>query len=260
MKFIDISKYNTIKDWAALAKTGYSIMIRIGYRGYGSGKIVLDPMAITFMKECKTRKIPFGLYFMSQAITENEGIEEATFAANYAKQYGAILPIAIDCEDGDGTAKVVRADGLTKEQRTRIAISFCDTVNRLGFVGAVYSSTSWYVNRLDVNKLLGYKLWVAQYATKCTAKHRVDAWQYTSYGSVDGISGRVDISENYSFLPTVKKENPYPAPKRILKRTTPMMRGDDVKWLQFELGMPEKDIDGIFGDDTNKRYKNYLGF
>lgn len=54
--------------------------------------------------------------------------------------------------------------------------------------------------------------------------------------------------------------NTYPAPTRILKLTTPYMKGEDVKWLQFELGMDDEDIDGIFGPGTNKKYKTYLGF
>jgi len=54
--------------------------------------------------------------------------------------------------------------------------------------------------------------------------------------------------------------NPYTPPKRILKLTSPMMTGDDVKWLQFELGFDDKDIDGKFGNNTNKAYKQYLGF
>lgn len=41
--------------------------------------------------------------------------------------------------------------------------------------------------------------------------------------------------------------NPYPVPTRVLYRRTPMMRGNDVKWLQHELGIA---VDGIFGNDT----------
>jgi hypothetical protein len=46
-----------------------------------------------------------------------------------------------------------------------------------------------------------------------------------------------------------------PVFSRILKRTSPMMRGEDVKNLQTLLlaaGYSPKGIDGIFGDNTNK--------
>ena len=257
MKFIDLSKYNVVTNWKLVKANIDAVMIRAGYRGYGSGKVTIDAKAEEYCAACKDNGIPFGLYFMSQAITEAEAEEEALFTVEMAKKYGATLPLIIDSEDGDGTAKVVRADGLSKDLRTKIVNKFCLACNLQGYQSGVYASTSWFVNKLDVSKLLSLKLWVAQYASKCTAAHRVDAWQYTSHGTIPGITGRVDVSYDYNFIK--KKTNPYPAPKRILKRTKPMMTGDDVKWLQFELGMPEKDIDGIFGDDTNKRYKNYLG-
>lgn len=258
MKFIDLSKYNVVTNWKLVKANTDAVMIRAGYRGYGSGKVTIDAKAEEYCAACKANGIPFGLYFMSQAITEAEAEEEALFTVQMAKKYGATLPLMIDSEDGDGTAKVVRADGLSKDLRTKIAVKFCLVCNLQGYQSGVYASTSWFVSKLDVNKLLSFKLWVAQYASKCIATHRVDAWQYANDGIIPGISGRVDVSIDYSFLK--KKVNPYPAPTRILKRTTPMMNGDDVKWLQFELGMAEKDIDGKFGDATNARYKKELGF
>ena|GEM_PF-4065234 len=48
--------------------------------------------------------------------------------------------------------------------------------------------------------------------------------------------------------------NNYPEPRRLLKKTVPCQRGEDVKWLQCELVyhgfLVRKDIDGIFGKDT----------
>jgi len=48
--------------------------------------------------------------------------------------------------------------------------------------------------------------------------------------------------------------NPYPVPTRNLKRTSPMMNGNDVKWLQYELGIT---VDGKFGDDTKRAVLAY---
>lgn len=48
--------------------------------------------------------------------------------------------------------------------------------------------------------------------------------------------------------------NPYPVPTRILYRKTPMMYGNDVRWLQTELGIK---ADGFFGNDTKKAVLNY---
>lgn len=55
--------------------------------------------------------------------------------------------------------------------------------------------------------------------------------------------------------------NPYPVPERLLKRTIPMQRGNDVKWLQWELVdanlLAGNGIDGIFGDRTLAALKTY---
>lgn len=51
--------------------------------------------------------------------------------------------------------------------------------------------------------------------------------------------------------------NTYPAPTRVLKKGT---RGDDVKWLQWELkhrGYPVGDIDGIYGTKTEQCVKGF---
>ena len=54
--------------------------------------------------------------------------------------------------------------------------------------------------------------------------------------------------------------NPYQVPTRTIKLTSPMMNGDDVRWIQYHLirlgFLPEKNsngksnIDGIYGNDT----------
>ena len=119
-KVIDLSKYNTVSDFGAVASNVDEVIIRAGYRGYGSGKVVQDAKFVEFALACKEKGIPFGIYFMSQAINVAEAEAEAQFVATFADQYGATLPLFIDSEDGDGTPRVVRADGLSKEDRTEV--------------------------------------------------------------------------------------------------------------------------------------------
>lgn len=244
--YIDLSKYNRVEDWRAVAANVEGIILRVGYRGYGSGKIILDPMFETYAKACYNYRIPFGLYFMSQAITPMEGVEEADFSLNYAEKYNATLPIFIDSEDGDGTARVVRADGLTKMARTDVCDFFCRTVKNCKHKAGVYASTSWFEHNLDVSRLNDYLFWVAQYGPKCTAKHRVDMWQYTSKGSVPGIKGNVDCSILYGFPNPNFREN-------IVRTLKSGDEGTDVKQLQSVLNLKYNaglKIDGYFGPRT----------
>ena len=58
----------------------------------------------------------------------------------------------------------------------------------------IYASTSWLNNNLDMKKLSGYRVWVAQYNDTVTYKGSYWCWQYTSSGKVPGIKGRVDLN------------------------------------------------------------------
>lgn len=248
--YIDLSKYNKVTDWKAVSQNVEGVILRVGYRGYGSGKIVIDPVFESYAKACYNYNIPIGLYFMSQAITPIEAVEEADFSLNYAEKYNASLPIFIDSEDGDGTAKVVRADALSKEDRTDVCEYFCQTIANSRKRAGTYASTSWFVNKLDVKRLDKYLLWVAQYAPECTAKHRVDMWQYTSNGTVPGIQGRVDCSILYGF----------PAPSKVttIRTLKKGSIGSDVKELQSKLNLKYNcglKIDGIFGANTEAAVK-----
>lgn len=199
-KIIDLSKYNTITDWNKVKNSVDGIIIRCGYRGYTSGKIADDAKAAEFAKQCNAHGIPFGVYFMSQAITSQEGQQEADYSCDFADKYGATLPAFIDSEDGDGTSRNVRADGLPKQVRTVVMQAFCDRVKERGRNAGIYASESWFNDRLNYDAIKKYLIWCAKYGantgSKCTTVKldKYDMHQYTSKGSVPGISGNVDIS------------------------------------------------------------------
>ena len=48
-------------------------MIRLGYRGYGTGRIVTDTYFETNLKGALENDIEVGVYFFSQAINEEGG-------------------------------------------------------------------------------------------------------------------------------------------------------------------------------------------
>ncbi len=213
---VDLSKYNTVTDWNAVAQNISGAFIRCGYRGYVVGVISEDNKYRMHAEQCKAVGIPFGVYFMSQAITEDEAREEATYAVNMAKAYGATLPVFIDSEDGDGTAKDVRADGLSQDQRTAVVRAFCEQVRALGLQAGVYASENWFQTRLHYDMVKEHLIWAAKYGVNDGSAHdkpaleRVDIWQYSSRGSVTGISGNVDVNECYldikAVTPTQQKQ------------------------------------------------------
>lgn len=200
---IDVSKYNTASDYAAAANSIDGVIIRAGYRGYGSsGTLVKDP---SFEKHYNgfAGKTKIGFYFFSTAINEAEAIAEADYLYSLIKGKQCDFPIYIDSEYSN-SAHDGRSDSLTKSVRTAIAIAFLDRCKELGYKAGVYASDSWYNSNLNLSQLQakGYSIWVARYSSGETPKYvsNYDMWQYTSSGTISGMSGNVDISHCYNDI------------------------------------------------------------
>ncbi|MDD3429712.1 MAG: GH25 family lysozyme [Oscillospiraceae bacterium] len=193
---VDVSKYQGNIDWNAVKNSGVSFaFIRVGYRGYSTGKIVEDPYFRKNIQGATAAGLKVGVYFFSQAITTAEAVEEASMVLEAVRGYNLAYPIAFDTEwVGDGA----RADNLSKSHRTSVAVAFCETIRNSGYRASVYASKSWFYNQLEYNRVSNYIIWLAHYTNQTDFAHRYDIWQYTSSGVVNGIPGRVDM--NYSYI------------------------------------------------------------
>ena len=197
-KGIDVSSYQGIIDWGAVKKSGIDFaIIRVGYRGWGTGKLVTDDYFERNIKEAAKNGIDIGIYFYSQAINTDEAREEARYAISVATKYNINIkfPIVIDTEkssQGRG-----RADNLSRETRTSVVKAFCNEVKTLGYTPMIYASKNWLYNNLDIQSLSQYEVWLAHYTTSTDYKYPYNIWQYTSSGTVSGINGNVDMNICY---------------------------------------------------------------
>ena len=94
---------------------------------------------------------------------------------------------------GDKDAKG-RADGLSKEDRTRLVSLFCETVRNAGFTPVICAEKGWLEYCLDAESLASYPVCLIQYNTNVTYTGAYEFWQYTAGGKVDGISGNIGLS------------------------------------------------------------------
>lgn len=206
IKVIDVSKYQGAIDWAKVKASGVQgAIVRVGYRGYAkAGTLVLDEYFHANMKGAAAAGVPVGVYFFSQAITEAEAREEARFTMNAIKNYRLEYPVYIDTEYSGAALKSGRADKLSKANRTAVVKAFCEEVERNAYFVGIYASTSWFKNQLDMSKLKAYSVWCAHYGVS-KAGYDCAMWQYSSSGSVSGISGRCDMNWAYVDFPAVIK-------------------------------------------------------
>ena len=96
---IDVSKYQSSIDWEQVKTAGVKfVIIRIGYRGYGSGALVLDPMFEQHFTNARNAGLKVGVYFFSQAVNEEEAREEAMGCAYVLNGRKLDYPIYFDTE------------------------------------------------------------------------------------------------------------------------------------------------------------------
>lgn len=190
---VDVSAYQPYIDWNALKAAGVEVaMLRVGYRGYGSGALVIDDMFATHAQNASDAGIQIGVYFFSQANNYDEGVEEAQFVLDVIKDYDIKCPVAADTEEV--WAEDARTNGLDVTSRTDSIVGFCDTVKAAGYTPMIYSNRNWFVQRLDLTRLGGYKFWVAHYANQPDFPYVYTGWQYTNEGQINGIDGNVDMN------------------------------------------------------------------
>ncbi|MDE7271604.1 MAG: glycoside hydrolase family 25 protein [Lachnospiraceae bacterium] len=193
---IDVSKYQGSIDWEAVREDGIEYaFIRLGIRGYESGKIVLDEFYDANMKGANSAGVKAGVYFFTQAVTVEEAKEEAEFVIQNLAGYDVACPIVFDVERISGGKG--RADQLTQEQRTDITIAFCEAIKAAGYTPMIYGNVVCFTRLLDMTRLNDYEKWYAFYDDYMYMPYEVSCWQFTEKGNVDGIPNNVDL--NISF-------------------------------------------------------------
>ncbi len=204
---IDVSKHQGAIDWAKVKTAGIDFaIIRMGYRGYANGNLATDMRFKENVQGAIDAGLKVGVYFFTEAISVDEAVAEAQYVLNAIAPYNITMPVAIDWESNaaasDGGRKITA--GLTKEQNTLICTAFCDVVKSAGYTPMVYANKSDFTNRLDGEALSKkYELWLARYNKIAEFPYTYSIWQYsagssTNKGSVDGISGNVDLNFWYT--------------------------------------------------------------
>ena len=191
---IDVSKYQGDIDWAQVKASGVQFAIlRLGYRGYGTGNLAMDSSFQTYYKGAQAAGIQVGVYFFSQAITPEEAVEEADFCANALKGLNITYPVVYDWEPYPSSVEA-RTEGLDDETLTQCSKAFLDRVRALGYTPMLYANPTYFYLHLDMFQLTGYPLWLAHYVDMTNFYYQYDMWQYSCIGTVPGISGSVDLN------------------------------------------------------------------
>lgn len=193
---IDVSKYQGNINWDQVKAAGVQgAVLRAGYGRYA------DQVDRTFARnyaECKRLGIPVGAYWYIYANTLVHHQAEMELFLRVLEARQLELPVYIDVED-KAQATMSPAD-LTNMLRQGLGM-----LETAGWFAAVYTYTS-FASHFDYQGLAATNsMWLADYRTNYNTTLPRDMHQYTSGGTVPGISGRVDCNRCYRDFPPIIK-------------------------------------------------------
>lgn len=219
VKVIDVSEWNGTIDWSNI-KNGdvNAVVLRAGYGDGGE-----DRMFAANLAAVRKYRIPFSVYWYSYAYDASFAQAEARSLASLLAKYGVTenelaMPVFYDLEAWTWTGFTEKRPSDPQSYEI-IVNKFNSTMSERGYGStAIYSYTNYLNTALASPNLWAKTAWVAQYGPQLTftgtaagqpsdSKDSTDStdttdsaddkkfnWQYTSSGTVDGITGNTDLS------------------------------------------------------------------
>ena len=192
VKVIDVSYYQKDINWDLFYQDSdcYGVILRLGYW------TTLDKKFERNISELKRLNIPYGIYLFSYSTTTNGALKEANFTNSMIDKYDIKPSLGIYYDLESWKTNSSSSDGISKNQYNYIARKYVEMVKahvNNNYPVGIYSGRWYAMNRLG-KTAKSYVSWVAEYNSTLKYDGPYFMWQYTSKGSVPGISGNVDIS------------------------------------------------------------------
>ncbi|MCR5674436.1 MAG: glycoside hydrolase family 25 protein [Lachnospiraceae bacterium] len=189
---VDVSRFQGRINWDKVAADGVSFaFIRAGARGSSEGKLIEDAQFEANVKGALDAGLDVGVYFYTQAISEEEAIEEADYVIDVLAPFEITLPVVFDFEQSDSDD--ARTNEQSIEQNTANVLAFCNRVQEAGYQPMLYGNIKAFLMMLDMDQLEHIKKWYAFYDEMPYFPYEYSYWQYSDKGHVDGIEGNVDL-------------------------------------------------------------------
>lgn len=197
-KGIDVSTWQGNIDWNKVKADGIEFAMLRSSFGKENPNQQTDNKFWQNYNGAKAAGVPIGAYHYSYATTVEDAKKEADFFLSIVKGCEFEYPVAFDIEDASQMY-------LGKQLITDIIMTFCERVQAAGYYVSLYTNLDWISNRIDMNRVKAFDIWLAQWSSQPTYGGSFGMWQYTSKGSVNGISGNVDMNIAYYDYPTIIK-------------------------------------------------------
>lgn len=197
---VDVSRHQGTVDFQRLKDDGYEfVFIRLAFRRYGyeSGNLEMEPRFDEYFQGAKEAGMKIGVYVFSQAMDEQEALEEAQIVIDTVKPEDLDLPVVFDPEFVFWDA--ARTDIVNEEQFNKNTVAFCEKVREAGFEPMIYANILWEVFVFTPEIMNKYDVWFAQYTKKPTSPYKFTFWQYSGDSTIPGSEKPCDM--DLWFLP-----------------------------------------------------------
>ncbi|TNJ68239.1 glycoside hydrolase [Paenibacillus hemerocallicola] len=229
IRIIDVSKWQGVIDWAAVAASGVKGVMIKATEGIG----YTDPLFRSHYAGATDAGLAVGFYHYCHPETPNTAAREAEDFLAAVTGLPVTLPYALDVEG--------EAADLGPSRLTDWCHGWLETVEqRSGHRVMIYSGASFARSYLG-SKLARWPLWVAHYkVNQPMANGTWDRWamfQYSESGRVGGIAGNVDLNEmDLAYWEKLHGTT-----------ETAKLKGDDTMQLeQWQWKMLGDSLDGLY--------------
>lgn len=192
-RYIDVSRYQGLIDWAQVAAAGYKgAMLRavstnrkLSKRAHG---LYIDTTFESNYRNAKAAGLDVGVYYYTNATSEAMADAELALLRQALRGKALTLPVAVDLES-------LNLVGMPYGDLSNLAAYHLEQIEKMGFFAQLYTYTSYANAHLDMARLSGrWDVWLADYTGKTPkVRFKYNAHQHTSKGSVPGINGPVDL-------------------------------------------------------------------
>jgi GH25 family lysozyme M1 (1,4-beta-N-acetylmuramidase) len=181
---IDVSKWQGNINWESVAKDDVSFVLARATLG-----IEVDETFYRNATGAHAAGIKVGAYHYAKFTDYASMMKEAELFIKQLDQVTLTYPAVLDVE---------AARGLTKSALATLCSQFLEEVRSSGYDVMLYTYDNFIDPYLNMSLLGDYKIWVANYLAEPNRGQSV--WQYSSYGSISGITGRVDLNVAYEDI------------------------------------------------------------
>lgn len=200
---VNVSEENGDIDWQLVSEDDVSFaMICAGGResdDSGKSRVFEDQNLEDNINGASEAGLHVGVYYILDLSEKDEVQEEAEELVQRLDAYQSKIsyPIALWV---NAPSEEDRHAHQSKADWTDYVISFCDVLEDAGYEPMIYGNLASFVMMLNIENLEQYDKWISNTGASLYFPYRFSMWQYSSAGTVHGISTEVGLDVSLSVM------------------------------------------------------------